>query len=101
MNEKTNSTKNLLDFTDNCGEVDNDSDKLCANSGLNFQMLAKRVTGKRLNLKDCYLMVSAALQKVRITKTVQLVHLVGFHFLLAYVTPTIISYDRIKNLSAN
>lgn len=62
MSEITNSTENLLDLTPNYSE--HDYGNLCANNGLNFQILAKKVTGKRLTLKDCYLMVNAALRQV-------------------------------------
>lgn len=55
MNEKTKSTENLLDFSLN---YDNDiNNESYGKNGLGFQILAKKVIGKRLSFKDCYLMV--------------------------------------------
>lgn len=56
MNERTNSTENLLELSRNSTGYDN--------NGLSFQLLAKKVSGKRLTFRDCYLMVNAALQQV-------------------------------------
>lgn len=57
MNDTTNSTENLLHLPSG---NDGSNDK----NGITFQLLAKKVTGKQLSFKDCYLMVNAAIRHV-------------------------------------
>lgn len=59
MNARTNSTENLLDLSPTANAVFS-----YENKGLSFQLLAKKVSGKRLSLRDCYLMVNEALRQV-------------------------------------
>lgn len=60
LNDKTYSTENLLDASTTHNEYNYCYD----NHGLNFQLLAKRVAGKKLTFKDCYFMVNSALRQV-------------------------------------
>lgn len=75
MNTKTNSTENLLDFSQKYG-------KHFDKSGLSFRLLTKRVTGKRLSFKDCYLMVNAAIRQVSRMKIYSVILLVQEKMLL-------------------
>lgn len=65
LNKRTNSTENLLDLSPNHPDYSNE---VYTKNGLSFQILAKKVVGKRLSLKDCYLMVNAAIRQVCINE---------------------------------